>query len=496
MRWPVKRVLVIVSVLVLLFVVGLFVTHHRHETTPMVATSAAPLAAASAAPTDLAGGVPTAFSHPGANVIVIAIDTLRADSTTMCGYRRDTTPNLERFAQHSYLFRKAWSVAPWTVPSFMSIFTGLFPSHHGVTNKFTAVGPNKLVATTLSPTILTLPQILHRHGYVLAGFTGDAGVSGSFGFSRGFSVYRDDLHFGAMNHSIPLALAWLKHRPTGKPFFLFVHGYDVHGMFTPPHGYTRRFVHDYHGKLTGSPAEDAKFREASLYAGLQPGWLGHPHVVGMTAADGRFYKALYDEKIYDCDKRIHRFLVKLKKMGLYDNSIIVMVSDHGDEFLDHGSIDHGQSLYDELVHVLLMIHLPGQVQGQAFDDPVNSFDALPTVLDCLGIPIHHHIDAVSLRPLMTGGKMPQKYWFSETDYRFFVHKRSVRDKRYKLILDMTTMQRELYDTIADPHEKHNLINEKPKVAMRLEKVLEAWLHSLGTPLDEYRGVHQKPITVF
>lgn len=426
------------------------------------------------------------FHFPKANIILIGIDSLRPDHTTMFGYKRTTTPHLQEFAEQACVFKRCHSVAPWTLPSFMSMLTGLYPSVSGFINKWTPVDAKHMVESRLKDEVTTLPQVLVGQGYEAAAFTGDAGVSSRYGFGRAMSTYLDDLHFGAMDHSMPACLEWLKSRPQDKPFFLFLHGYDCHGQFDPPGGYKRRFVDKYEGRLKGGKVEQGRFREASLRVALNPENRGEPKVVGMDAKDAEFYRALYDEKIYDVDERVNNFLEQLKSMGLYDKSIVIIVSDHGEEFLDHGGIDHGQSLYQELTHVLLMIHFPGQKQGAAFYDLVNVFDALPTALEAAQVQIPHAINAHSLVPIMRGGQIERPYLFAESDYRLFVHKRSVRNERYKFIYNLVSGKRELYDLPADPHEQSNLVDREPRLAYEMEQRLLEWLRGMHTDVESYR----------
>lgn len=429
-------------------------------------------------------------SYAGANIILIGIDTLRPDHTSLFAYNRDTTPHLKEFAKQCYVFKNCQSVAPWTVPSFMSIFTGLYPTLHGVTNKLTVAG-GKIQEMHLSRSVITLPQLLRKQGYLLAGFTGDAGVSARFGFGRQFDTFLDNLTFAGMDYSAPKALEWLRHRPQDKPFFLFLHGYDVHGQYDPPKGYTRRYMPDYKGPLRGDKTEQARLREQGLRNATRPASLGEAHLFNFSPQDAAFYAALYDEKINDMDVRLNDFLDQIKQMGLLDNSLVMIVSDHGDEFMEHGAIDHGQSLYDELTHVLLMIHFPHQTVGSVIEQKVNSFDGLPTVLDAAGVAIPHQISAVSLMPLLRGARFDLPNLYAETDYRYFMHKRSIQNDRYKFILNLVSGKRELYDLKQDSGEQHNVVDSNPRVAYEMEQDLLRWLNGMKTPVESYRGRQEK-----
>ena len=419
---------------------------------------------------------------PPYNIVLVSFDTTRARDLGCYGYKRDTTPFLTRFARHAVLFKNAISPASWTVPAHMSIFTGLYPSDHGVVNKLTLQG--KLM--TLRDSIPTLPEALKARGMILGGFTGDAGVSGHFGFSRGFDTYLDNLTFGGFNHSMPAALAWLK-KHGNQRFFMFLHGYDDHGQYIPPGGYKRIWCRNYHGNKTGSKKEQAKYREEALSNEFKP---GGPHVPYLSPsefsqADATFYRALYDEKIRDADARFAGFMAQMKADGLYNNTIFIILADHGDEFLEHGSIDHGDTLYQELIHVPLIIKVPG-LAPRVVTARVNTMDALYTALDFDGVKPLQPCDAITLRPLMEGQPVPARPVFSETDYRLFVHKRCVIDGDYKFILSLDTHREELYNLRSDPMERTNLVHAQPAVAARLRKELHAWIASMPVNYPDYR----------
>jgi arylsulfatase A-like enzyme len=413
------------------------------------------------------------------NVLLVSFDALQAAHTSCLGYFRKTTPTIDKFARGGFLFKNAISASSWTVPATMSWFTSLYPSQHRCINKYSTYTQEEQVLTDLkklSPEVVTLAEVLKKNGYATGGFTGDAGVSGHFGFAQGFDVYLDGPKFGGMDVSIPKALEWLQ-KIQGKKFFLFLHGYDCHGQFDPPGGYSYRFLDfDYKGPLKGGRQEQAKFREEGLERGY----------ISLTDDDVRFWRALYDEKIYDADRRFGQFMERFKDMGLLDKTIVILVSDHGTEFYEHGRFDHGFSLYDELIHVPLIFWLPGS-GGRVVKEQVRTIDIMPTILELLGIvadpQLKEQMKGVSLLPLMNGKGM-ELVAFSETDYRLYTHKRSIRTPQgWKFIYTMETRERELYNLNDDPGELDNLIEREPRLAYEMEQELFGWLKSMGQ--DEY-----------
>jgi len=415
-------------------------------------------------------------AYAGYNVIFVSFDALQASHMSCLGYFRQTTPNIDRIAKEGFLFKNAISQSSWTVPATMSYFTSLYPSQHKLINKYLTYNDKEKILSSLknlSPGTITLAEILKGNGYVTGAFTGDAGVGAIFGFGQGFDTYFEGPKFGGMDKSIPAALEWLKQNSQNR-FFLFLHGYDVHGQYDPPRGFTREFVNPpYKGRLKGGKKEEAAIREQGLEKGP----------VNLTDEDVRFWRALYDEKIKDVDERFGRFMDELENMGLMENTIIILVSDHGTEFYEHKRFDHGFSLYDELIRVPIIFRIPHTKAGMLIEDQVRSIDVMPTLLELLGIKVSDRVNkqmqGVSLVPCMKGVHMVLTA-FAETDYRFYSYKRAIRTPDgLKFIYSLDTGVKELYNLKEDPQELNNLVDKDRRSAYELEQKLFAWLKSMG-----------------
>ena len=425
------------------------------------------------------------------NVIFISMDALRFDRTGVSGNTDGLTPNLDAFAEEAVVFHDATSAAPWTLPSHMSVWTGRWPSVHQVTNKLSPLSGDKMVETSLSPGIQTYPDLLIRSGRIAAGFTGGAGVQNKYGFGRDFDTYVDDRYFGGLDYSIPAALEWLNdHRD--NPFFLFLHGYDVHGQYDLPE--SKRSSIAYSGALNGSIDEQAKLREQGLANIAKPG--DPAHLQGtLNAADAAYLEAVYDRKVADADERLGSFLSQLKSMGLYDRSVIVVFSDHGDEFMEHNGLDHGATLYQEQIHVVSMIRFPDYGRRQDIKAPVRTIDLFPTVFDALGLDGPSRVDGVSLLPLLRGQDLPLDV-YAESDYRLFVHQRMTRVGDHKLILDLLDGKRELYNLSSDPDEQQETSSQDPRRTYEMEQNLRRWMDASKTNPQDYLGLEETPITIF
>jgi arylsulfatase A-like enzyme len=419
---------------------------------------------------------------PGCNVVLVSFDALQAAHVHALGYPRPTTPTIDRLAGKGALFTQAVSPAPWTLPAHMSWFTGTYPSLHKVVNKF-VVYPDKLVLSNLqnlAPGTQTLAQVLHDHGYATGGFTGAAGVGGAFGFKSGFDVYSDEVPpFSGMETSVPKALKWLAGL-SQKRFFLFLHGYGIHGQYMPPGGYDKRFIEPpYEGPYDGTPSQQRVLRE-----------LGLRQSIDLDPEDVKFWRDVYDEKINRADAVFAGFLSAFDAMKLDRKTVFVLASDHGTEEYEHKRFDHGYGLYDEMEHVLLAVVAPG-VKSRSIHVQVGTLDIMPTILGLVGVApdqkLAAQIKGRNLVPLLLGRETAGEDVFMETDYRLFTHKRGLRTvDGWKLIHTLETGKVELYNLTKDPGESADLAASNPAKAKELDDKLLAQYQKIGAVLDHWQ----------
>ncbi len=423
---------------------------------------------------------PAAFKYKDHNVVFVSFDALRAGNVGALGNPRNVTPTIDALARASVTFRRAYSVASWTVPASMTWFTGVYPSEHRMTNKFAVYNAREQKPANLkelAPDLVTLADIFKANGYATGGFTGNAGVSGGFGYDQGFDAYYAPTgKFGGLNESVPQALDWLRANHKSK-FFLFLHGYDVHGQHAPAGGLDYRFVDkDYDRRYTGSEHEQELLREEGLDRGR----------LNLRDADVKFWRAVYDEKVQRADARFAAFLKEFDKLGIGGKTLFVVTSDHGTELHDHGRFDHGFTLYDEQARVPLFVKLPDARATTAVTDQVSSIDVMPTILDLLDVQVPERalrqLRGKSLVPAMKGEQVARDL-FAETDYRAYTHKRAViAPDGWKLIYTLESRSRELYDLTADPDETRNLAaTDKPR-ADELQRRLFAHFEAIGHDL--------------
>ena len=285
------------------------------------------------------------------NLILISIDTLRADHLGCYGYPLQTSPFLDALSrkEEAVLFENCIAQAPNTAPSHMSIFTSLFPTVHGVPN--VTAEPTALELKLPEP-VKSLALVLNDAGYRTAGLTDGGYLDPFMGFGQGFDTY--DCTYERIARKVDRALQWIEvNESREEPFFLFMHTYEVHAPYIPPAPFHARFTGDYSGWIReycfGSDSEKAVaaggFKDLFKRRGE------------FTEEDVAYLKGLYDGEIAYMDSELQRFFSALERKGITENTVIVILSDHGEEFGEHGEFSHKQ-LYDEVVHVPLILLLP------------------------------------------------------------------------------------------------------------------------------------------
>jgi arylsulfatase A-like enzyme len=356
----------------------------------------------------------------GANIVLVVLDSVRYDHLGHNGYQRNTTPHLDRLAKESIVFDSAYSHAPWTHPSVASIMTGMHPVDHGV-----AQWNHKLKKRRF-----TLAEALHEKGYHTQAHVGSVLFKPSFGYRQGFDVYdtsvldQGDPHQISSSKEISdTAILALSTMP--EPFFLWLHYFDPH---------TEYLNH-----------------RAFDFPGDRP--MDH-----------------YDSEIAYVDFHLGRVIEELERTGLIDRSIVVVVSDHGEEFWDHGGRFHEGKLYEELIHVPLIIRVPGLEHRRVQETFVLS-DLAPTLLELIGIRKPAEFKGVPIVFGPDGVKIGNRIVFAEV--RRKSNKRAIIENGDKLIVDFSGGGVQLYDLRMDPKETRNLSAlKKKKVSKLLEKLLE------------------------
>lgn len=381
------------------------------------------------------------------NVIVVGIDTLRPDHLGCYGYQRETSPNIDEFAAAGVLFENTASQAPWTAPSFATIFTSLYPSQHGSMD----------VSSRIRESVPTLATMLKERGYATGAVINAPALKPEFGLSRDFDFY-DMTPLGGRrgDGTTRDALAWID-EVRGEPFFMFVHYFDPHIPYGPPPGYDDLFHKGYEGRIK-NPFDIDEFSRAreKLFEEMKV----------LTPDDWAEIIDLYDGEIVYVDQAFGALIRGLEERGLTDDTVIILLSDHGEEFFEHGGFEHGHTLFDELIRVPLIVSLPGKVkEGARVRNQVRLLDVTPTVFDLLGLEPLAHFEGVSLVPYMTGegsvehragNLLPPHIAYAEA-IRLGAERKSVTALPHKLIYNLISSEQEFYNLAQDPGERHDLI---------------------------------------
>jgi arylsulfatase A-like enzyme len=378
------------------------------------------------------------------NVVVISVDTLRADHVGALGYAKPTTPEIDALARRGVLFENAISQSSWTRPAHMSIFTGLHPREHG----FVALADSR----RLDESIPTLASVLRDNGYGTAAFTGGVNMAAAYGFDRGFDLYRTNGKY--FRDNLEDTRYWLDHERKGK-FFLFVHGYDPHTPY-----------------LTDPIDRQALALPASAPADS----LGAVcRAEGPVSRIDPFVRE-YDGAVHRADRYVGKIVRELESRGLLERTILIVLSDHGEEFLEHGRCFHIATLYREVLHVPLIIVAPGLGARRVAAPVAASVTIAPTVMEMLGIR-EHPFPGPSLLTAATGGEAPDDPIVSETERNAVRkgdgHLLALTTPADKLIHWTTEGRSALFDAKTDPAESRAVT--EPGRTAPLAAELDRWV---------------------
>jgi len=412
------------------------------------------------------------------NVVIIAIDTLRADHLGCYGYSRETSQEIDKLAVSGVLFDESYSSASWTLPSFMSIFTGLMPSVHGCTT----------AESKLSEAIPTLSEQFQKKGYYCGAVVSSMVVAGKYGFSRGFDKYDDTSVFlsatvnvldsesgarGTTNNVVTGAI--LTHEAKSllkvaerseKPFFLFIHYFDPHDDYVPPPPYDSHFDREYMGETDGKGLNHIRYRPP-------------------TGRDIEHLKALYDGEVAYTDSHIGELIRAVDESSNPEDTLVILVSDHGESFGEHGALLHGNSAYREETRVPMIWRWQGVLpKGRRIKAPVSTMEIAKTLAKLMEMEDFELLQGQSLWPLLLDQQSVERSpVFTE---RAFPEERvshvAMTTGNLRLhakcakASDEGKCKYELYDVERDPLEQDDILNAESPGLANMKSTLELmWL---------------------
>ncbi len=427
------------------------------------------------------------------NILLITIDTLRADHLGCYGYEHPTSPNIDKLAKEGALLECIFCPGIPTHPSYTTLYTGQHPITHGIV----AHGGR----AQLDPDAPFLPETLLNEGYTTCAV--DNLQRSRIWFGRGYEYYIDP----SVRHALDLAVTceeinartipWLRAHANER-FFLFLHYWDPHYPLAAPSRYRDLF---YQGNPTdpGNHSLDA-WRQHPLGAIALETWL---RTDSERITDAKYIVALYDQEIRYLDEQIGNLLAMLDELKLAEHTIVMVVADHGESMTEHGIFFDHHGLYDCTIRVPLIVRWPGRIlENLRLPNMFQVSDIAPTLLEAVGLPIPDQMEGRSFLGLLTGEKQDGGYERVISAECSWQAKWSLRNDHYKFILAREpdfygSPLRELYDLKADLREEHNIVEERPEIAREMEAELEGWiadrLKALGRHNDPLRkeGISMK-----
>lgn len=389
----------------------------------------------------------------GPNIVLISIDTLRVDHLGVYGYKRDTTPNIDELAEKGILFENAVSQAPWTLPSMASMHTSLYPIEHGAFSKSLKLRDNTVM----------LAEYMKNNYYKTIAVVTNILLTDKYGFSQGFDIYNQTIKNNVSSNLITeRAIEYVSKNRENK-FFLWLHYLDPHGMYR----------------------DHSEFEYSSNYSGFPVGFKAGPNTLNSITGSIndqalQYVIDLYDEEISFTDKHIGRLIDYLDKIGLSENTIIILTSDHGEEFMERKRFGHGKSLYQELIHVPLIIYDPTglKYESKRVKSNVEVRDIPKTILDLCGIKNSafggNNLKIIAEEDNQTGPSYSDVIYYRGDR----LDMKGIVANDFKLINNMNDQTYELYDLQSDSQEKVNLIESEQEKVIRMKKDLLSELSEL------------------
>jgi arylsulfatase A-like enzyme len=390
----------------------------------------------------------------GPSILLISLDTLRADALNSYGYEEfPTSPNMDAFGAENILFENAFVVEPRTLTSHMSLLTGLYPQHHHVQDE-----------TTLPEGIPTLALLLKELGYRTQAYVDDGWLDRRWGFDRGFDGYKDEKKQG-LKRTVRDAVKWLKANGD-RAFFLFLHTYDVHSKGPYPRYHCPAPVR---GMFSAGIESELNTDDKKEFKAAWENVKESP-----APEDLDYIRATYAEGVRHVDEQIGILLDYLKKAGLYDSIVTIIWADHGEGLLEHGLWGHG-NVYDNTIRVPLLVKLPGhEAGGRRIQSIVSGTDLAPTILELAGYPSVVPMDGKSVLPLLARDETDDRTFTIRTKgARLF----SIRTCRHHFFWNGSKDESFFFDLTTDPKEMNNLFPSGLPAEAELRDELFAWIEA-------------------
>lgn len=414
--------------------------------------------------------------RPNPHILLITLDTTRWDHLSCYGHSEETTPVIDELAKIGVRYQYALTPSSWTLPSHASIFTGVLPTHHGA-HYVPSHGEMRLGSMQidrLDSQLPTLAEELKKAGYRTGAVIGGPLLHSSFGIGRGFDFYHDeDLNsykgyefYRSARETSLSAISWLQHyysTDDSSPFFLFLNYYDPHNPYQPPDPW-------------GNPEVPEELYD--IHSGRYDDVISGKH--GLKGEEKDVLLSQYDNEIRFMDRQIGRLFYSMKQLGLYDDTLVVITSDHGESFGEHRLLGHGRALYEELVRVPLIIKYPLKDSRRGIvERRVSIISIMPTLLRYIGHPVPKTVECGTLddqNQILVTEIYRDRFWIKAYGERFDRDQKATYDGNYKWIWH-SNGKHELYDIACDPNEENNLQGKLSKVEHHFQAKLAPLIHN-------------------
>lgn len=412
------------------------------------------------------GWRPSSANRP--NIILLSIDSMAARHLTCYGYARKTSPAMDRLAASGVLFENVIAQTNWTKPSLASLHTSLYPSVHktdsrGETGDRTDERARNR-ANILDNRFRTMAQEFKDGGYATAGISNGGYAHSFFGFGRGFDYYENE--GGGLKSCSYRMLQWVLKNP-GVPFFTWMHAWDIHFPYMDRPPYNRMYA-PRHAEIVLDAATRYKVNSGERK---------------LSASELEFLEGMFDGAINYVDDLVATFVTELDRLGLSQNTILVITADHGEAFQEHGFVEHTECLYGEVLQVPLILVGPGMEKGLRIKSQVRLIDIMPTLLDLCGLSPQKDIQGISLLPWITGTVKNDLIAASETERGG--GQVAISDGHHKLIKHKAEGRVEVFDLVADPKETTEIGSTNPEVRAKMEGLLSSWDRETRYRSDKY-----------
>ncbi len=433
------------------------------------------------APPGPAANLDPPVDRPTPNIIMVMIDTLRADCLGCYGNTSGNTPNIDEIAAQGVTIQRVISAAPWTQPSIASFFSSLYPGVHKVVNyaqAFNATFRGKAKVVVFDDSFETLAESLQVRGYATAAFVANPFILSEYGFAQGFDHF--DSRFA--NNTTPgrvvndAAVEWIQQRDVDKPFFAYLHYMDPHGPYDAEAQFLNPLLDGIEQMPNKTTLTDKQFESLKYLLNLPKGYLADKERHDRLNHYREYWMARYQAGVRQADHHLGGLAAKLSELGLWEDAYIIITSDHGEALCEHDLWEHGWSVHHTDAHIPMVLRWPtGLPSGVRVQKMLRSIDLMPTILDHLGLTGPAGMQGTTMAPFFENRPPSTTLDAFIESVKMGQEQKGIYVGNFKLMTTPATRWMGLYDIDVDPYEQHNLLGQYPQRVNELKSLLQQQL---------------------